>query len=90
MLLEYFGEKNTHDCGQCDVCLSNQGQTVANQQTPDASQAILQLLSDGQRHHPCELHRLPFPTEAIDAALRHLLSEEHIYLSDGFIADRFD
>ena len=86
LLLEYFGEKDTHDCGQCDVCLSNQGQTIAHQQSPDASQAILQLLNDGQRHHPCELHSLPFPTEAIDAALRYLLSEEHIHMTDGFIS----
>ena len=86
MLLEYFGEKDTHDCGLCDVCLSNQGQTIARQQSPDARQAILQLLSDSQRHHPSELHRLPFPTEAIDAALRQLLSEEHIHMTDGFLA----
>ena len=86
LLLEYFGEKDTHDCGQCDVCLSNQGQTIAHQQSPDASQAIFQLLNDGQRHHPCELHSLPFPTEAIDAALRYLLSEEHIHMTDGFIS----
>ena len=86
LLLEYFGEKDTHDCGQCDVCLSNQVQTIASQQSPDARQAILQLLNDGQRHHPCELHSLPFPTEAIDAALRYLLSEEHIHMTDGFIS----
>lgn len=22
MLLRYFGEKNEHNCGQCDVCLN--------------------------------------------------------------------
>ena len=85
LLLEYFGEKDTHDCGHCDVCLSNQGQTAASQQSPNARQAILQLLSDGQHHPLSDLHRLPFPTETIDAALRHLLSEEHLHLSDGFV-----
>ena len=85
LLLEYFGEKNTHNCGQCDVCLDRQGTTVAAQQSPKASEAILQLLSDGHRHHLTELHRLPLPTEALDAALHNLTAEEKILLADGFI-----
>ena len=79
LLLEYFGETNTHDCGQCDVCLDRQGQTVAKSQ-------IHQLLSDGQRHHLSELRRLPLPTEAIDDALRQLMAEEHIVNDDGYIS----
>ena len=85
LLLEYFGETNTHDCGQCDICLDRQNNTIASQLSSSASEAILQLLSDGHRHHLTELHRLSFPTEAIDAALRQLLAEEQIHHNDGFI-----
>ena len=85
LLLEYFGETNTHDCGQCDICLDRQNNTIASQLSSSASEAILQLLSDGHRHHLTELHRLSFPTEAIDAALRQLLAEELIHHNDGFI-----
>ena len=94
LLLKYFGETNTHDCGQCDVCqqLTNQSNlhydTLLCGEKPKANceQQILQLLSDGHRHHLTELHRLPFPTETIDGALRHLLTEEYIILDDGFIS----
>jgi ATP-dependent DNA helicase RecQ len=86
ILLEYFGETNVHNCEQCDVCLERQGNTIASQQSPSAQQAILQLLSDNQRHHLTELHQLPIPTEAIDAALRQLIKEEQIIHNDGFIS----
>ena len=82
LLLEYFGETNTHDCGQCDVCLQT---SSSPKETADSKQLILQLLSDSSRHHVTELHRLPLSTEAIDATLRHLLSEEVIHYEDGFI-----
>ena len=82
LLLEYFGETHTHDCGQCDVCQ----QQTANDQQPSATSQLLQLLSDGQRHHLTELHRLSMPTEAIDKALRHLMEEEYIVNHDGFIS----
>ena len=88
-LLKYFGETNTHNCKQCDVCLDRQGQSVATQQAPAAQQAILQLLSDGHRHHLSELHQLSLPTEALDAALRYLLEEERIIHEDGFIHQPF-
>lgn len=82
MLLEYFGEKDTHDCGQCDVCMQ---QTEGQKAAIPCEQQILQLLGDGQRHLLSELHLLPLSTDSIDMALRKLLAEEQILMEDGFI-----
>ena len=85
MLLEYFGEQDTHDCGHCDVCREQQGNAVDADQLTAAQQAILQLLADHKPHHTTLLHQLPLPSEAIDAALVTLLQDEQIKQEDGFL-----
>ena len=85
MLLEYFGEKSDHDCGQCDVCLAEQGQLVTDEGQRNASKRILDLLGDHQRHHITELYRLQLPTEELNSALTWLIQEEHIQQTDGFL-----
>ena len=85
MLLEYFGEQNTHNCGHCDVCREQQGNAVDADQLTAAQQAILQLLADHKPHHTTLLHQLPLPSEAIDAALVTLLQNEQIKQEDGFL-----
>ena len=85
MLLEYFGEKSSTDCGQCDVCLSQRGRLVTPEGQQDARQRILALLANRQRHHITELFRLQLPTEEADAALAFLIKEEKIRQDDGFI-----
>ncbi len=84
-LLEYFGEKTTEDCHQCDICLANEGKQVTKEGQQDAKQKILNLLTDKKRHHITELLRLQVPTEELDAALQSLLQEEYIFQEDGFI-----
>ena len=79
-LLEYFGEQDTKDCGQCDVCLST-NKTDSTQ----AQQQILSLLSDRKRHHLTELFRLQLPQKETEAALSYLLQEEFIIQKDGFL-----
>ena len=85
MLLEYFGETTSKDCGQCDVCLDVQGKIITKEGQRTAKEHILALLADRQRHHITEILRLPLPTEEIDAALDSLVSEEHVKLTDGFL-----
>lgn len=79
-LLEYFGEKDTKDCGQCDVC-----HHTSKTDIQQAKQQILTLLSDRQRHHVTELLRLQLPKEELDKALTYLLQEEHIMQKDGYL-----
>ncbi len=84
-LLAYFGENMVNDCHQCDVCLANEGRLVTNQGVKDASQKILSLLADHQRHSITELFRLQLPTEELNAALSYLVQEEYVYQEDGLI-----
>lgn len=79
-LLEYFGEKDTKDCGQCDVC-----HHTSKMDIQQAKQQILTLFSDRQRHHVTELLRLQLPKEELDKALTYLLQEEYIMQKDGYL-----
>ncbi len=81
LLLEYFGEKDTHDCGHCDVCQQHK----KNNQKDSISHEILQLLSDKKAHPIVELRLLPFDSADIDATLARLISEERIKPCDGTI-----
>ena len=78
-LLAYFGEHSDHDCGQCDVCRSTA------EEAPSATQHILQLLSDRKAHPVSELATLPYPQDAINAAVAELISEEYIQQRDGLV-----
>ena len=78
-LLAYFGEHSDHNCGQCDVCRSTA------EEAPSATHHILQLLSDRKAHPVSELATLPYPQDAINAAVAELISEEYIQQHDGLV-----
>ena len=87
-LLRYFGETDSHDCHQCDVCLSHPHNQVSEPLNSAEAHAILELLADGKPHHITELRDIQLPTEPLNVALEYLLREEHIYQEDGFLSKK--
>ena len=84
-LLRYFGERRSTDCGQCDVCIHQQGDITDEAHTAPIRQRICQLLADGQRHFITELHQLHAPTPQLDNALEYLIHEELICLDGSYL-----
>ena len=85
-LLRYFGEKNDHNCKQCDVCLSHRKEgMVSEPRLNEAATKILQLLDDGKPHTITELKCIELPDSELDAALDYLSNEEYILQKDGQI-----
>ena len=84
MLLRYFGEKNEHNCGQCDICL----QKKATEKLPDQTfervkNEILTLLKQ-RSLTPIELaQQMDAETEEIAEALKFLLEEGRVVMDNG-------
>ena len=85
MLLRYFGEKKSRDCGQCDVCRKHRHDRKAEEEKQTARQAIISLLADKKPHHITELNSLDVRTDILDDVLRRLLEEETVYMDDCFV-----
>lgn len=85
LLLDYFGESNSEDCGQCDICLHHRKDYLADDQIEKAKKSILSLLADGRQHWIHELNKLPLSTDLIDTALQNLVDEEQIQLEGSRI-----
>ena len=85
MLLNYFGEKQDHDCGRCDVCLDNNTNQVAEEKIDLVKHQILNLLADKAPHYITEIARLTLPREQVTAALQALLDEEILIMEDSII-----
>lgn len=86
MLLHYFGEKNEHNCEQCDICINrkkNNGVTDSSYNV--LRRQILEMLSVQQRT-PADLARLiEADKEEIAAVIRFLLDKGEIQMEDGML-----
>ena len=86
MLLDYFGEKNEHNCGQCDTCIGLRKQTATCQ--PDREELyekIHEILSGAPQTPAGLLEQLPIEKELLNEALHRLLDEGKIIVVDGIL-----
>ena len=86
MLLRYFGEKNEHNCGICDTCLSHRAEKVHSQTTIEELRGkVLQALEE-QPANPAELaQRITANEKSLQEAIRQLLEEKEIHFVNGIL-----
>ena len=86
MLLHYFGEKNEHNCEQCDTCINRKKNNGVTDSSYNAlRRQILEMLSVQQRT-PADLARLiEADKEEIAAVIRFLLDKGEIQMEDGML-----
>ncbi len=80
VLLHYFGEEDSPECGQCDVCRRRQPAP-----TPDIETLILEKLKDGKKHTVGEMEFPGIPRDKTAQSLKRLMEEETVLLSDGML-----
>lgn len=85
MLLRYFGEKNEHNCGQCDVCLNKHHSGIKQGEFQELETKIKQLLQANSMPVSELLNQLDSNREKAEKALSYLLSEEIIQLKNGIL-----
>ena len=90
MLLDYFGERNEHNCGQCDACISLRSKSKVSEQ-PDRETLcakVCGILSRESLTPAGLLKQLPMDKELLTEILHRLSDEGKIIAVDGILQIR--
>ncbi len=86
MLLRYFGEKNEHNCKQCDVCLNrHETDCLPEDSFREMRKQILELLARKSLPPAGIANTIEAEREDISRVIQYLLEEGELKMQDGML-----
>ena len=86
MLLRYFGEKNEHNCKQCDVCLNrHETDCLPEDSFREMRKQILELLTRKSLPPAGIANAIEAESEDISRVIQYLLEEGELKMQDGML-----
>ena len=86
MLLRYFGEKNEHNCKQCDVCLNrHETDCLPEDSFREMRKQILELLARKSLPPAGIANAIEAEREDISRIIQYLLEEGELKMQDGML-----
>ena len=87
MLLLYFGEKNEHNCGQCDVCLAAHSSGIKQGVFDEISRQIENILKEKDMPVADLIDKLDKDDkDTVANIISYLLAEEILYQKNGILS----